>query len=409
MDTPERLVIIGAGMATAYLLQALGAHAAGLEITVIGEEAQACYNRVLLSGLLAGEHEEKDLLMLEQDSPAAPANFLTGTRVQAIDLEGRTLHTDCGRSLGYDQLVIATGACVDRPQLAGTRLPGVTQLRALDDARQLRATAADVGRAVIVGGGLLGLEAAYGLKLLGVATTVVHRRPYLMNRQLDAEGARALQARLENLGIDFRLGANISSLESRQRHLAGVRLDNGDNIPCELLLFATGITPNAGLAARAGLGVQRGVIVDEQMRTSDPRVSALGECSQFGEHCFGLVAPIREQAQVLARRLSAQPGPAFCLVDNPTQLKISGIDIYSAGDFDGAGEQLVLRDAAAGIYRRLVLREQRLVGAVLVGDKRGGTWYSELIRNGTDISEVRPGLMFGRDVSENIQQTARAA
>jgi nitrite reductase (NADH) large subunit len=150
-------------------------------------------------------------------------------------------------------------------------------------------------------------------------------------------------------------------------------------------------------------------MVDEQLRTSDPRVSALGECSQFGEHCFGLVAPIREQAGVLARRLCAEPGPAFRLADSPTQLKISGVDIYSAGDFDGSGEQLVLRDAVAGIYRRLVVREQRLVGAVLVGDKRGGTWYSDLIRNSTDISELRPGLMFGRDVSENLQQTARAA
>jgi nitrite reductase (NADH) large subunit len=186
-------------------------------------------------------------------------------------------------------------------------------------------------------------------------------------------------------------------------------LDSGASIPCELMLFATGITPNAGLAAQAGLAVKRGVMVDEHLHTSDPRVSALGECSQFGEHCFGLVAPIREQAQVLARRLSAQPGPAFRLVDSSTQLKISGIDIFSAGDFDGSGEQLVLRDAAAGIYRRLVVREQRLVGAVLVGDKRGGTWYSDLIRNGTDISELRPGLMFGRDISNSLLQAARAA
>ena len=406
---PERLVIVGAGMATAYLLQALAGNAAGLDITVIGEEEQACYNRVLLSGLLAGEHREQDLHMLQQDPPAAPATFLTGTRVCSIDRQSRTLATACGRRLTYDQLVIATGASVDRPQLAGAGLPGVKQLRDIDDARQLRAIAGNGGNAVIVGGGLLGLEAAYGLSLLGFATTVVHRRPYLMNRQLDPEGARLLQARLEAMGIEFQLRTSVASLETRQQRLAGVRLDSGASIPCELMLFATGITPNAGLAAQAGLAVKRGVMVDEHLHTSDPRVSALGECSQFGEHCFGLVAPIREQAQVLARRLRAQPGPAFRLVDSSTQLKISGIDIFSAGDFDGSGEQLVLRDAAAGIYRRLVLREQRLVGAVLVGDKRGGTWYSELIRNGTDISELRPGLMFGRDISNSLQQAARAA
>lgn len=405
----ERLVIVGAGMATAYLLQALAAHTQSFDITVIGDEAEACYNRVLLSSLLAGEHSETDLQMLDQGALAAPATFLTATRVRSIDLTRRTLHTDCGLGVTYDQLVIATGATVNRPRLKDEQLQGVMELRALNDARRLRADASDGGRAVVVGGGLLGLEAAHGLSVLGFDTTVLHRRPYLMNRQLDEEGARLLQAKLEHQGIGFQLGVTVAGLKTEREHLTGVQLDTGPTLACDLLLYATGITPNASLAADAGLAVQRGVMVDASMRCSDSRVFALGECAQFGSHCFGLVAPIQEQAEVLARSLCGVAGPEFVMTDSPTQLKISGVDIYSAGDFDGAGDQLLMRNPGAGIYRRLVVREQRLVGAVLVGDKRGGNWYSELIRSGANISEFRSGLMFGQDVSKDLQQTAQAA
>jgi len=404
-----RVVIVGAGMAAAYLLQALAAHRHELAITVIGDEPDACYNRVLLSGLLAGEHCEADLAMLTGVEPDRPVRYLTGTRVIAIDPASRSLHTDRGETLHWDHLVLATGARVALPPLADTDLSGVATVRTLEDVRRLQSLVGEGGAAVVVGGGLLGLEAAHGLNSLGFDTTVLHRRAWLMNRQLDEEGAGQLQRNLECSGLRFRLQAGITALRTTRGRLTGVALDDGGELPCTLVVFATGIEPNATLAAGAGLRTDRGVLVDEYLRTSADNVHALGECSQFGEHCFGLVAPIREQAAVLARRLAGIDGPGFALREDPTQLKISGIEIFSAGVLDPAAEQLLLRDSSAGTYRRLVLRDGRLVGAVLVGDKRHGSWYAQLIREGSDVSALRPGLMFGRDVCESLSAAARAA
>ncbi|MBP6725240.1 MAG: NAD(P)/FAD-dependent oxidoreductase [Halioglobus sp.] len=405
----QRLVIIGAGMAAAYLLQELHRDGAQLEITVVGEERDTCYNRVLLSSALAGDSTEADLRMLAAGTTPGSTRFMAGTRVESVVTSSRTLVTDRGLVLAYDLLVFATGASVARPAVADVTIPGVEQLRTLADARRLRGLAAGGGRAVVAGGGLLGLEAAHGLNALGIATTVVHRQSHLMNRQLDETGAGQLRADLHRSGIEFRLSDSVAALKTGLAGLTGVALASGETLPCSLLLCATGITPNAALAASAGLAVERGIRIDSHMRTSSKGVYALGECSQLGGHCFGLVAPIREQARVLAAQLLGKSGPAFSVGHYPTQLKISGIEIYSAGELDNGGDQLVLHDEHAGIYRRLVLRDGKLVGAVLVGDKRGGNWYGELIGRGTDVTALRPGLMFGREVSEARRSTARAA
>lgn len=405
----KQLVVIGAGMAAAYLLQELRRADANVEITVIGEEANACYNRVLLSNLLAGDSAEADLQMLEPATNTSSVKFLLHTRVLSVDTAQRRVLTDRGQALSYDQLVFATGACVARPAHIDTGLRGVEQFRTLADARHLRELANSGGPAVVVGGGLLGLEAAHGLNTLGFTTTVVHRQAYLMNRQLDPEGARQLQRKLARNGIHFRLSDAVSALHSEAATLSGITLNSGETLPCKLLLLATGIVPTTALATAAGVAVQRGILIDGMMRTSVPGVFALGECSQLGADCFGLVAPIREQAQVLARELMGTATCHFSPGHSPTQLKISGIEIYSAGTIDNKDEQLVLRDDNAGIYRRLVVRDDRLVGAVLVGDKRGGSWYSELISSGVSIADFRSGLMFGREVSEALQPGAKAA
>lgn len=405
----QRLVIVGAGMAAAYLLQELGGACADLDITVIGEESDTCYNRVLLSNVLAGERTEADLRMLEASAERELVNFLPGTRVDSVDLDRRSLVTDRGQVLHWDRLVFATGASVARPCLPNGNVRGVEQFRTLADASHLRRLAAEGDPAIVVGGGLLGLEAAHGLNTLGFSTTVVHRQSWLMNRQLDDQGASQLQIDLQRNGIRFRLGESVAALETDGEMLTGVELQGGETLPCKLLLFATGIKPNADLAGAAGLAVDRGILIDGRMRTSTQGVYALGECSQIGRECFGLVAPIREQARVLARELLGTAVAPFSPGRWPTQLKISGIEIFSAGDLDLGGEHLVLRDESAGVYRRLVLREGRLVSAILVGDKRGGGWYSELISSGTDISGFRSGLVFGREVSEALQQSARAA
>lgn len=404
-----RLVVIGAGMAAAYLLQELGSAVAGMDIIVIGDEPDTCYNRVLLSNVLAGQSGEDDLRMLEAGAVSRSIKFLRGTRVASVELDSRSLVTDCGQTLAWDRLVFATGATVNQPALADPNVRGVEQLRTLADARRLRGLAGRGGHAVVVGGGLLGLEAAHGLNTLGFVTSVVHRQSWIMNRQLDKEGARQLQLKLESSGIRFHLDDSVAALNMASEQLSGVSLCSGEAMPCQLLLFATGIKPNAQLAGSAGLAVDKGILIDTQMRTSWPGVFALGECSQLGQECFGLVAPVREQARLLARALCGDAVTAFSTQRWPTQLKISGIEIFSAGELDTAAEQLVLRDESAGIYRRLMLRDGRLVGAVLVGDKRGGTWYSELIASGANISEFRSGLLFGREVSEALQINARAA
>lgn len=405
----QRLVIIGAGMATAYLLQELGERDHRMQVTVVGDEPELCYNRVMLSSLLSGDSTEADLDMLRDVDGVAGVRFMASTRVQSVDLEARTVVTTLGEQLAWDKLVFATGASVARPRLIDCTLAGVVEMRSLEDTRRLREQCQPGSRALVLGGGLLGLEAAHGLNLLGYETTVVHRNSYLMNRQLDAEGGHLLRHKMEASGIRFSLDANLQGVESSQGRVSAATLCGGYSLPCDLLVLATGISPNATLAQQAGLEVDRGVLVDDHLGTSSEHVYALGECSQLGQSCFGLVAPIRSQAAVLARRLVGTAGEGFAFEDWPTQLKISGIEIFSAGEPGAEGDEIVLRDAAAGVYRRLVLRQGCLVSAVLVGDKREGTWYRELIRQGSDVSQIRSTLMFGKEVSEAVRETAQAA
>jgi nitrite reductase (NADH) large subunit len=349
------------------------------------------------------------LPMLAGKGLSPVAQFMTGTRICSVNLSERTVLTDKGDALPYDTLVFATGATVAMPDSAACDVEGIEVLRTLEDVRRLRSCQSAGRRAVVVGGGLLGLEAAHGLNGMGFETAVIHRQPYLMNRQLDAEGGLQLRHKLEVSGIRFYLDAVVSAFHAEQNKLSAITLQDGREVPCDLLLFATGINPNATLAQNAGIACSRGILVDEYLQTSDPHCFALGECSQLGTHCFGLVAPIKAQAAVLARQLSGTADAAFVPEDWPVQLKISGIEIFSAGCLDDSGEDLLLRDDCAGVYRRLVLQDNRLVGAVLVGDKREGTWYAQLIRTGTDVSRYRSGLMFGKAVSEAMQSPTVAA
>ena len=405
----QQIVIVGAGMATAYLLQALARHQHDLRITVIGDEPEVCYNRVMLSAVLAGESVAQDLQMLDTQGDAGAVNFVTGTRVDSVQLDEKTVCTDKGETLSYDRLVIATGASVHKPDLENARASGVQELRTLRDAQHLRNIASHGATAVVVGGGLLGLEAADGLNQLGFSTSVLHRRPWLMNRQLNREGGELLQRKLEKKGISFRLEKSVSRLVLQREKLVALELNNAEQIACDLVVFATGINPNKCLAAASGLETDRGVLVDSYMHTSKQHCYALGECTQLAQQCFGLVAPVRAQAEVLALQLLDIDGPAFELEDWPTQLKISGVDMFSAGQLQQPGEELVLRDHGAGIYRRLLLRQGRLVSAVLVGDKRDASWYQELIHSAQDVSGFRNQLMFGRTTCEAMHTAAAAA
>tara|TARA_R110002049_G_scaffold95306_11_gene234004 strand:- start:2897 stop:4120 length:1224 start_codon:yes stop_codon:yes gene_type:complete len=405
----RKLIIVGAGMAAAYLLQELLAQEPQWQITLIGDEPDVCYNRVMLSGVLAGETDDSDLQMLPARHLQQGIQLLANTRVRAVDTREQTVLTAGGDLLPYDRLVFATGATVARPDLDIDGIEGVRVLRTLEDVRFLRSQRSIGRRAVVVGGGLLGLEAAHGLNAMGFETSVIHRQPYLMNRQLDVEGGLHLRDKMAQSGIRFFLGNAVRAVHASAGALTSIDLQDGSELRCDLLVFATGIAPRTELARDAGIECARGIFVDEYLHTSAANCFALGECSQLGSQCFGLVAPIKAQAIVLAAQLNGAAAPAFALEDWPVQLKISGIEIFSAGSVESGGEQLVLHDKSAGIYRRLVLRGDRLVGAVLVGDKRDGIWYAQLIRNATDISRYRPGLMFGKAVSEAMQLSAIAA
>lgn len=393
----EPLVIVGKGMAATRLVEELGQRALGRHaIAVIGEEPRLAYNRVLLSPLLAGEIAEADVEL----KPAAwwrarGVSTFYGHGVTVIDRAAKTVTLADGATLPYGKLVLATGSKPVRPPLPGSDLPGVMTFRDMADVRTLREAARSGARIVVIGGGLLGIEAAYGLSRSGARVTLLHLVDRLMERQLDAEGAALLAEAVALRGIDLRLGAATRGFVGRD-HVEGVELQDGTVLPADLVVIAIGVRPNAELARAAGLGVDRGILVDDGMATSDPDIFAIGECAQHDGSVYGLVEPAYEQARVLARRLAGEPA-SYRGSLLATNLKVSGIGVFSAGAFeaDEGAQSIILRDRATGLYRKFVIRDGRLIGCVLVGDTQGALFYLRLIRSGQDISAIRSELPFG--------------
>lgn len=402
--TRERLVIVGAGMAAHRLVEELLERAPHrYAITLLGAEPHAPYNRILLSQVLSGEKRREDTVLADPTCLASRGvRFRANAAVAAIDRELRFVVTAAGEVIGYDKLVLATGSQPIRPAIAGAHLPGVVAFRDLDDVETMLAAARPGARGVVVGGGLLGLEAAAGLAQRGMAVSVVHLMPTLMERQLDADAARLLAGSLAARGIAVFAAAEAEAILGEDA-VTGMRLKGGRELAADLVVIAIGIRPNAELARRAGLECGRGIRVDDALATSDPAVFALGECIEHRNQTFGLVAPIWEQARVLADRLAGgdarYEGSA-----SYASLKVTGIDLFSAGVFEprAGDEPVVLRDRAAGVYRKLVLREGRLAGALLYGDAGDADWYLELIRSQAPVEPIRRALMFGRGFAESL-------
>ena len=391
--TNDPIVIVGGGMAAAFLVRAMLQHSPlSQEIVVISKELQPCYNRILLSSLLAQEAVLSDLPLLEG---VDEVTFKCGAAVVSIHKQARYLTLESGEIVPWSKLIFATGANPVVPAVEETLPSGISAFRSLDDVSYFEQATRPGMSAVVVGGGLLGLEAAYGLAKRDVNVTVVHRNDWLMNRQLDRAGGEVLKQALAAKGIAFELSAEVAHWLHQDGALSGVTLNNGRQMDCELLIYAAGITPNTSLARDTGCRVARGVVVDEHMRTDLDDVFALGECTEFDGVTFGLIEPIQAQADVLAGTLLGVQDKKFTLSDYPTKLKVSGIDIYQTGTVDDAGEQITLDASQAGIYRRLVVHNDRLTGAMLVGDRTGASWYNELIENKTNISKFRKSLMFG--------------
>jgi nitrite reductase (NADH) large subunit len=393
----RRLLIIGAGMATAQLLQELVARGHDYRIDVIGDEAVLPYNRVLLSSLLAGERQLADLELHSADwYQRHHISLHCGERVQQVDLQQRSVSTVSGRSLQWDLLVFATGSRPAVPKLKGLRGSAVMAFRSQADLAEIRQAAAQRRHAVVLGGGLLGLEAAHGLRQLGLDVTVVHRQQQLLNRQLDEAGAQLLQQQLQAQGLQFALGQAPARLLRKRGVLQAIELEDGSRLPCKLLLLATGIVPNAELAQDAGLDCGLGIRVDAGMQTSQPQVYALGECCQHESRTYGLLAPVQAQAAVLAARLCGDTQALYRHRDSAVQLKIAGIHVVSGGEFPFPADSSsqVLSDVQRGVYRRLAFRDGRLCSFVLVGDQRLARHYQQLLEQGIDLQDLRSGLMF---------------
>jgi len=394
----EPLVIVGNGMAAARLVEELSQSALGrYAIAVLGEEPRLAYNRVLLSSVLAGEVASHEIEL----KPAAwwrqrGVTLKYGARVTEIDVGRRELKIENGESVGFARLVLATGSQPLRLNVPGADLAGVHTFRDSRDADVLLGLAAKKQRVVVVGGGLLGLEAAYGLARAGAKVTLVHLMDRLMERQLDAPAAALLKSLVERKGIEVLLDASTAAIHG-DRRVEGVELADGRRIAADAVIFAAGIRPNVALAKEAGLAVNRGIVIDDAMQTSAPGIFALGECAEHRGTCYGLVEPAYDQARVLARHLAGGKA-AYQGSVVATNLKVSGVSVFSAGDFVGAegSETIVLNDFRRGTYKKLVIAEGRLTGAVLIGETQDALWYRDLIRAREPIASIRTEMMFGR-------------
>lgn len=398
VDTRDHLVVIGNGMAGCRAVEELIARdPARYRVTIFGAEPLVNYNRIMLSPVLAGEKSFDDIVINGADWYADNAiTLVSGDPVVAIDRTARTVVSRDGVRVAYDRLLIATGSDPFIIPVPGRDLPGVISFRDMKDVETMLAAADKGGDAVVIGGGLLGLEAAHGLSLRGMRVTVLHLMPTLMERQLDEAAGWLLKSALEARGQTILTGADTAEIVGDAR-VEGVRLKDGTLIPASLVVMAVGIRPSVALARDAGLAVGRGIQVDDHMVTSDPRILAVGECVEHDGQVYGLVAPLWEMCRALADALTDRPS-GYRPSATSTKLKVAGLDVFSAGDFAGGdgAEDIVLRDASRDIYKRVVVKNDRVVGAVLYGDTADGSWYFDLIRQETDVSPFRDALIFGQ-------------
>lgn len=403
----ERLIVVGNGMVGLRFVEELVARAEGrYRISIIGKEPQPAYNRVLLSSLLAGEVSAPDVRFRDRGWYAEHGlELLLGSAAESIDAGTRVLRLADGRTLAFDRLVLATGSQPIHPPAPGMTLPGVMTFRDLADVEAIHAAAGGGRRAVVIGGGLLGIEAAYGLVRAGLEVSLIALRDRLLERQLDPRAGQLLRSAVEAKGIRVLLEAETEAVLGDVAAEA-VKLKDGRLLPADLVVVAIGIQPEATLARQAGIVCNHGIVVDDGLATSVAGIYAIGECAEHRGVCYGLVEPGYTQARILAERLAGGGGEAYAGSVLATNLKVSGVSVFSTGEFLGpkGTEEIILSDPGLPAYKKLVIRRDadghRLVGAVLFGDIADGLWYQELIRSGTPVGPMRSDLIFGRDFVE---------
>lgn len=406
----KNLVVIGAGMASGRMLEHLFEAAPGaFNVTLFNAEPRGNYNRLMLSPVLSGEKTYEQIVTHDQDwYQAQGVTCRFGESVTAIDRQAQVVHGKNG-PVDYDALVIATGSAPFIIPVPGHKLPGVVSYRDLEDTNAMIKASGPGAKAVVIGGGLLGLEAAAGMAARGAEVTVIHLMGHLMERQLDPAAGYLLQKDLEKRGIRIHCKGATKAILGEDR-VEAVLLEDGTVYPADLVCMAVGIRPETRLANDAGLEVGRGITVNDQLQTSDPAIYALGECTEHDGQLFGLVAPLYDQAKVLAATLAGQAA-AFKPVQTATKLKVTGCDLFSAGDFAEAPgrEDIVFRDPGRGIYKRLILEGDRLIGAVMYGDTADGAWFFDKIRTGADVTADRDTLIFGPAFAGGAQADPLAA
>ncbi|WP_314019664.1 nitrite reductase large subunit NirB [Stutzerimonas degradans] len=395
-----KLVMIGNGMAGVRTLEELLKLTNELyDITVFGAEPHPNYNRILLSPVLAGEQQFEEIVLNDLDWYAEnDIRLMLNRKVVKIDRVKRRVIADDGSEAEYDRLLIATGSNPFILPIPGKDLQGVIGYRDIADTQVMMETAKIRKHAVVIGGGLLGLEAANGLKLRGMDVTVVHIGDWLMERQLDKTAGTLLQSALESRGLKFLLPKHTTELlDNGEGRVCAVKFKDGDVIPADLVVMAAGIRPNSELAEQAGIPCNRGILVNDTLQTYDPRIYAVGECANHRGIAYGLVAPLFEQAKVCANHLAMLGFSRYLGSVTSTKLKVTGIDLFSAGDFIGGDgtETITLSDPIGGVYKKLVIKDDVLVGACLYGDTADGGWYFRQVREGQNVAQIRDHLMFG--------------
>ena len=402
-----KLVVVGNGMAGMRVVEELLKIAPELyDITVFGDEPYPNYNRIMLSPVLANEQTINDIILNTREWYAENNIALyTSTRIHKIDRKKRIVIAEDGTTAEYDRLLIATGSKPFMPPIPGKESAGVLGYRDIKDTNDMIDAAKVHKNAVVIGGGLLGLEAANGLKIQGMDVTVVHRNGWLLERQLDKTAGRMLQKNLEAKGLNFLLNTNTTEIVAgADGRVSAVRFKEQAEVPADLVVLAVGIRPNFALAESAGIYCDKGIVVNDTMQTYDPRIYAVGECVAHRGISYGLVAPLFEMAKVCANHLANYGIGAYKGSVTSTKLKVTGIDLFSAGDFrsgaeanDEEREEIVLHDAVGGVYKKLVIKNDKIIGSVLYGDTADGSWYFQMLRDNKAIHEIRDSLMFGQD------------
>ena len=409
----NRLVVVGNGMAGVACVEQILKYSPQFDITIFGDETHVNYNRILLSSVLAGERSCDDITLNPLEwYQRNDIDLRLGVRIIDIDADHKTVSGDDGSITQYDTLLLATGSTAFMPPIQGLHRQNVFTFRTLDDTRQLLERAGPRVKAVVIGGGLLGLEAARGLQVRGCEVTVIHLMQTLMERQLDPDGGNYLTGKMEDLGIRVLLGRSTTAIVGDE-HAEGVALEDGSILDADLVVVAAGIRPNVELASKTGLAVNRGIVVNDWMETSDADIFAVGECVEHRGVCYGLVAPLLEQAKVLAATMTGHKGPEYTGSVQAAKLKIMGVDVFSAGDWsEQHADPVRYEDRAIGVYKKLTLRGGKLIGAILVGDTSDSHRYMEWMRSGADLTDKRKQLFFpqpagdaGLDVAEMSDST----